>query len=96
MAGVLAAAMSTGAVVTALPATAATALGGVNLQGYCANAGYDGARLVGTTPADWRCYTGATDYSIDINAACDWQYNVSNAYASSTNGDPFSWICWQP
>ena len=81
----------------ASPASAATSLGGVDMQRAC-NVQHPGstATVLNQTDAySWRCVGGAT-YGINVSAACANQY-WPGAYAglgSTTN--PYSWYCQGP
>lgn len=75
---------------TATPTPApGTRLGGMNLSGYCQSIGQGGAVLNSST---WSCSSGS---AINMNSACQWQYNLSTAVAiQETAGNPYSWTCY--
>lgn len=71
--------------------TKLTNFGGLNLDGYCVSTHQPGASLV--TNSWWYCGNGSTP--INMNAACQWQYKNSKAFASqNTPGNPYSWSCY--
>lgn len=65
-------------------------LGDMNLDGYCSSQGNSGATVVGAT---WNC-TGKNQ-PINLNAACVWQYTITDAYASEIRtNDIYSYQCF--
>lgn len=81
-----------------LPVSADTALGGMDLDGYCRSIGNRGATLTGKTVYDWQCVSNAGAHSgININAACNWQYHRNDAYSLWDDfNNPFSMKCYSP
>lgn len=86
---------------TAPSGSAATALGGIDISGACADQ-WPGtvARLVSNNVYGWRCRVyysvGWRDFGVDLNRACRTQYGRSNAYAKYGNyNDPYSWRCYR-
>lgn len=72
-----------------------TDLGGVDLNGYCQSLGDQGVSLDGSTAYDWHCVDPAGNHlSIDMDAACQWQYSDPNAVSVLGDvNDPKSWSC---
>jgi hypothetical protein len=71
-----------------------TELGGLELNDYCASIGFnDGSFYIPGDPDSWECRgSGAAARKIDINQACQWQYNKTQAEARySREGD--RWYC---
>lgn len=69
-----------------------TTLGGLDLAGYCAGLGYDGAAL---SAGQWACTSPRDIISIDLNDACRWQYHDPAAYAQQREpGNPQTWTCF--
>ena len=72
------------------------------LNSYCQHLGYDGAVLVGPAQGpnaayNWRCSRGGANYSIDVTAACRFQYGKPDAFAHATDlNDAYSWRCYAP
>jgi hypothetical protein len=83
--------------VRAKPTQAAT--GGIDINRWCQviSQGTERAVLISNNVYGWRCqYTwyGLKLYSIDLNAACRYEYNRSNATAHFYNySNPYSWYC---
>jgi hypothetical protein len=83
---------------TAAPASAATIIGGVDMQRACTKQypgmGLTAVVLDGNNAYSWKCrspwgYTGG----INVNAACGEQYG-GGAYSTVLNPrDPYSWRC---
>src|SRR5258708_2256856 len=64
-----------------------TLLGGMTLNEFCASQNQGSATLSGSS---WVC-TG-NNQPIDMNAACNWQYNITNAFAQETSqNNPYSY-----
>jgi hypothetical protein len=87
-------------VAAAAPASAATVLGGVDMQAAC-NIQYPGqgrkAKIRTWNVYGWKCVTGVVpvaDGDIDVWKQCRTQYNKPNAYGNFRNYyDPYSWYC---
>ena len=75
--------------VTPTPGSTTIWLGGMNLYGYCQSLGQGGSSLNGST---WVCST--TGNAINMNAACQWQYNPSAFASQDAAGNPYSWSCY--
>ena len=74
----------------ALAVTGSILLGGMDLNSYCASQSQGGAILNG---AIWACSGNNT--TIDLNAACVWQYKVPGASAVQTlANNPYSYQCY--
>src|SRR5579859_5024822 len=72
------------------PTPTPTQLGGMTLNEYCASQNLGSAILNGSA---WDC-TG-NNQPINMNAACIWQYNISNAFAQETSqNNPYSYQCY--
>jgi len=68
-------------------------LGVLSFSAYCASAGLGTSKLVADNAYGWRCTSSAA--AIDTNAACDANYNVSDAVSRfAVFADPYSWQCW--
>lgn len=66
-----------------------TRIGGMNLDGYCINQNQGGATLTNNV---WNCQSGST---INLTAACQWQYPGQNASAvQETPNNPYTWTCY--
>jgi hypothetical protein len=86
--------------VVAAPASAATVLGGVDMQAACNNQ-YPGegrlAKIRTWNVYGWKCVTGVVpvaDGNIDVWKQCRTQYNKANAYGDFRKyADPYSWYC---
>lgn len=81
-------------------ASAATYLGGVNVQTYCSQfngSGYSYTAQV-VAPGDaysWRCYTPGIWLGVNMNLACEQQHGNSAAYGRPADaGNPYSWGCY--
>jgi hypothetical protein len=76
----------------------ATAVGGLELSGYCVSIGQiGGASLDGTTANDWRCVASSGAHvAMSVDDACAWQYRtVEGVYSATTAADdPYSWKCY--
>ena len=71
-----------------------TNLGSINFTQYCQSLGEE-ASLNGSTVYNWYCLVSGHPVIIDTNAACEWQYNESDAIASVGNYfDPNGWVCY--
>jgi hypothetical protein len=86
----------------ALPAHAASRLGGVSMAGACQNQwpGSD-VVLLNNTVYGWKCRfwssLGPTYWDINVTKQCNDQYHKSNAYgAFSDYNNPYSWSCYTP
>lgn len=85
---------------TVVTASAATVLGGVDMQAACDNQ-YPGqgrkAKIRTWNVYGWKCVTGVVpvaDGNIDVWLQCRTQYKRTNAYGSFRNySDPYSWFC---
>ena len=65
----------------------------VSLPKPSASAGLGTSKLVADNAYGWRCTSSAA--AIDTNAACDANYNVSDAVSRfAVFADPYSWQCW--
>lgn len=65
-------------------------LGGMNLDGYCNSINKPGVALNNNI---WYCANGAA--AINMNTACQWQYNQNTAIAKQdTPGNPYTWACY--
>ncbi len=65
-------------------------LGGMNLYGYCQSIGQNGGSILnGLT---WDCSPSGT--AINMNAACQWQYNPSAFAQEDQVNNPYSWSCY--
>ncbi|PSR84023.1 hypothetical protein BD289DRAFT_434946 [Coniella lustricola] len=89
-----------GLVLLARSVTAATYVGGVDMQAACqeqyANSSEQGI-LTGSSAYDWVCYnpsTGASG-SVDVNEYCQYTYGGS-AYADPQGGGAYDWGCYVP
>ncbi|MEU4522149.1 hypothetical protein AB0F52_25955 [Amycolatopsis sp. NPDC024027] len=86
--------------IVAAPASAATVLGGVDMQAACNNQ-YPGqgrlAKIRTMNVYGWKCVSGAVpvaDGDIDVWKQCRTQYNRANAYGGFRSySDPYSWYC---
>lgn len=68
-----------------------TRLGGMNLDGYCRSINQGGVILNNNT---WTCESGA---QINLNSACQWQYQNTNAVAvQEVANNPYTWTCYLP
>jgi hypothetical protein len=67
-----------------------------NLAGYCQSIGDSSVSLDGNNAYSWHCVTpSGQDTSIDMDAVCQWQYDVSVEITRLANyNDPYSWQCW--
>lgn len=109
MVGVLASGVHVGPLPGTQPASAATQLGGLNLNNFCMSKW--GGTAVNRWPYNagtWTCrtaaYTGSYPwsvsvtyqfYGIDTNEACRYQYGGGAWSASSNWSDPYSWRCYR-
>lgn len=79
---------------TAIPVQTATStvkLGGLNLSGYSESLGY--GQNVSLVNNNW--VFSSNGKTIDMNAACQWQYHTASATAVQTvSGNPYSWACY--
>ncbi len=84
-------------------ASAATYLGGVNVQSYCSQFNSNGFTYTAevVAPGDaysWRCYTPAGNggwLGVNMNLACEQQHGNPSAYGRPANaGNPYSWGCY--
>lgn len=65
-------------------------LGGMNLYGYCQSIGQNGGSVLnGST---WVCSPSGS--AINMNAACQWQYNNPSAFAQNFGTTPYTWSCY--
>lgn len=63
-----------------------TALGGLDLRGYCQSQGFTDVTTVGTTYYDWRCINrNGNDVAFSLLSACVWQYHNPNAWDTTDN-----------
>jgi hypothetical protein len=79
----------------ASPASAATHLGGLNLDIYCAAVGVGHAESRGPTADAWFCVDGRHTEKINMMAACKQIYSpdaIARTPDYWTNGG--SWQCW--
>jgi len=101
----LAATLTAISLIAVSPARADTALGGLNLWGYCQSQGYSGVVL--TSPQlspdavfNWYCFTGSygnpTGFvSVDMLGACQWQYRRLDVHAAYLDrNDAYTWVCY--
>jgi hypothetical protein len=71
-----------------------TELGGLKLNDYCASIGFNGGSFyMRGDPYSWECRgSGAAPRKIDMNEACQWQYDKARVEARySREGD--RWYC---
>jgi hypothetical protein len=87
-------------VLSAVPAHAATRLGGVSMAAACQNQ-WPGSEvaLIANNAVSWKCRfwssLGPVYYGIDTSKQCRVQYG-SSAYAAYSNyNDPYSWSCYR-
>ncbi|HLZ57354.1 MAG TPA: hypothetical protein VKR06_10445, partial [Ktedonosporobacter sp.] len=82
---------------TPIPTPTSTDLGGIeNLDGYCQSLGYSGANHNPANANDWYCIKERSA-SIDMNAACNWQYHRNDLVSRTAHpNDPNSWQCYGP
>lgn len=82
----------------AAPAHAATQLGGVNFNAWCATIGsvWYATNISLTTPYGWRCTNNYTHIllSIDVNRVCSRTYGAG-AYAGLVSYSPYGWKCYR-
>ncbi len=74
--------------VTPTPTQAQTRQGGMNLDGYCRSQNQGGSQLTNNV---WRCQSGTT---INLNAACQWQYQTASTAIQEGQGNPYTWACY--
>jgi hypothetical protein len=68
-------------------------LGVLNVTQYCVGAGLGTSELVADNAYGWDCTKPVA--AVNITAACDAVYNVSDAVARfAVFADPYSWQCW--
>ena len=68
-------------------------LGVLNVTQYCVGAGLGTSELVADNVYGWDCTKPVA--AVNITAACDAVYNVSDAVARfAVFADPYSWQCW--
>jgi hypothetical protein len=87
---------------SAPPTEQLTALGGLNLNGYCQSTVYAGATLtkpqLGPNAAfnNWRCVTSSGDtHPFSMEQACKWQYSLEAVQAHPRNADDaYTWVCY--
>ena len=86
-----------GLAVSAPTASAATQLGGLNLNAYCSAKYGTYALNYENNPWYWVCKrtTSNLQTTINMTAACRWQYG-SGAYAVLLDSrNPYSWKCYR-
>lgn len=81
----------------ALPASATTDLGGVNIAQYYCDPVY--GQISQTVNINnqwdgWRCARGASLYGVNMNQACNNQYG-GGAWANHTSSSMYSWRCYR-
>src|SRR5205807_996970 len=82
-------------------ALADTQIGDIDLNGYCRHVGFDGATLEGPVHGSnaaygWRCSSGSTRTSIDVDAACRWEHGRDDVYSRPLDvDDAYSWRCFR-
>jgi hypothetical protein len=84
-------------------ATVGEQVGDLNLDAYCLSHGYyDGVVLIAdrysaNSVNAWRCQSAGQVDSIDIQAACRWQYSDPSLVAQPLDvNDAFTWRCYMP
>lgn len=86
---------------TALQARGRRYLGGVSMTLACAVENGDTAWIdvfSGSGAGGWKCRKGDREpyewRSINVNAACVFQYDEPNAYGENNRGDKYGWGCY--
>ncbi len=66
------------------PTAPKTSLGGLDLQRYCVSYGYDHVDVL------------SCQATINLDKACEWQYNQSGLHLNFSSSDPRSGMCYSP
>jgi hypothetical protein len=93
---ILVGALATSSILFPMTAQAQRILGGIDLDGYCANRFGTGSKAeqVENTAWGWRCRIRQDLVTLSMDNACRFQYKNQNAYARPRNErDPYSWEC---
>lgn len=70
--------------VSPTPTAPKTSLGGLDLQRYCVSYGYDHVDVL------------SCQATINLDKACEWQYNQSGLHLNFSSSDPRSGMCYTP